>query len=756
MNDNARSNRRFLICGTRGSGLGVVISLFILLALLSVSSVCPGADLPGTGADAGKTVIYRDTWGVAHIYAPTVEAGAYATGWAQAQDRPQELLKNFLRGIGESAKFAGPETIKYDIVAHLWDNYEVAKRNAGQLRPEIRSINQAYVRGVNDYYAAHPEDVPEWWGDRKVDEYMVIATARFFLYNWSVEQAFADLKRSGVEPGFPAIRHGSNEFAVAPKRSAVGAAILAIDPHLSWWGMTRFWEFRIHAGDLIGSGVTLPGFPTIGNGHNENIAWAMTTGGPDTADIYELKLNPDDPSKYLYDGEWRQLVPRDITLQVRGAGPQKITVYDSHYGPVIAMKDGKAYAAKMAYADAVGASESWYELNFAKDYRGAVAAAETLQFYPQNLMVADTSGNIYYQRVGRAPRRPQGYDWSRAVDGSTSATEWQGFHPASDYVQILNPPQGYMQNCNIPPDVMMLNSPLTPDKSIPYIYNDEIYGPPNGWINYRGARALELLSKDDSVTVEDAISFILDVHPAGVERWLTALKKADAQFGKEFSSNPDYNAGIKDLLSWNGELRRDSTGALKYYYLRKQLVIDDADAAEAIANRITPLLMFAKKAAPQETTSEQLHLLASAVGPAMGALKSAHGSLDAKYGDMFRVGRDDVSWPVGGGGDGRLGLATLRNVDYGPEHPDHTCWGESGQTSTQIIVLTKPIQSWMAIPIGESDRPESPHYRDQAEKVFSPRKLKPTWYKPEDLAGHIESRTVLEYTPASVPTAKEQ
>jgi hypothetical protein len=58
--------------------------------------------------------------------------------------------------------------------------------------------------------------------------------------------------------------------------------------------------------------------------------------------------------------------------------------------------------------------------------------------------------------------------------------------------------------------------------------------------------------------------------------------------------------------------------------------------------------------------------------------------------------------------------------------------------------MTKPVQSWTYLPVGQSDRPESPHYRDQAEKAFSPRKLKPTWWQPKDLVGHIESRTVLD------------
>lgn len=726
--------------------MSCVLCVLVMAAIVPSSAMA--SDTPGTGDDVGKTVIYRDTWGVPHIYAPTREAGAYAIGWAQAQDRPEELLKNFLRGTGEIARVEGPTSIKSDLAMHLWNNYEVSKQGLDRINPDLRKLQQAYVQGVNDYYAKHPEDVPQWWGNRKVDEAMLIAFGRLFLYNWSIEQAFADLARGGIEPGITPVRHGSNQFAVSPKRSAEGAAILAIDPHLSWWGATRFWEFRVHAADWHGSGFTLPGFPNIGLGHTDNLAWAMTTGGPDTADVYELTLNADDPSRYLYDGKWRKLTSREVTIEVKGAAPQKFLILESHYGPIIARKGDKAYAAKTAYADCVQAGDAWQELSFAKDYRGVIKAAETLQFYPQNIMAADTSGNIYYQRVGRVPRRPAGFDWSRPVNGSTSATEWQGFHPASDHVQILNPSQGYMQNCNIPPDVMMIDSPLTPDKTLSYLYGDMIYGPLNGWTNQRGARAVELLRADDSVTAEEATSYILDVHPAGIDRWLAVLKEAHAKLGDNHRSDPLYAAGMKDIRDWNGELRADSTAALKYYYWRKQLFDEYASdpAAVQIAQQINNLFASVDRPLPPvELHPEQLEALLVSFSTAMARMKSHFRTLDVKYGDVFRVGRDDVSWPVGGGGDEMLGMATLRNVDYAQERDDHTQWGESGQTSTQIVVLSRPIRSWTAVPIGQSDRPDSPHYRDQAEKLFSPRRLKPTWYAPEELAGHIESRTVLHY-----------
>ncbi|MHC4517031.1 MAG: penicillin acylase family protein [Planctomycetota bacterium] len=699
-------------------------------------------ELPGTGADIGKTVVYRDTWGVPHIYAPSVKEGLYAMGWAQAQDRPEELLKNFMRAMGEASKFDGPGAIRSDIISHLWDHYSTSKQHFDKIRPGIQGQIRAYVDGINDFYAEHPADVPLWWGDRPVDEHMVVAFGRFFLYGWSIGQAFGDLRAGGIQPGSDEAARGSNQWAVSPSRSAEGAAILYIDPHLSWWGASRFWEFRIHAGEIHGSGFTLPGSPWIGLGHNADVAWAMTTGGPDTADIYELTLKEDDPAQYLYDGQWRPLKRRVVTIEVKGTGSRKVTAWSSHHGPIVATRGGRAYAAKISYADAVQVGEAWYEFNVAEDFSGAVRALNMRQLFPQNVMVADTSGNIYYQRTGRVPRRPSGHDWSKPVDGSTSATEWQGLHLAAVHLQVLNPPQGYMQNCNIPPDVMMADSPFSPDKTLAYLY-----GSSGGYTNQRGARAVQLLDADSSVTVADALAYATDIHPYGVERWLEVLKQADAEFGQLHQSDRNYVAGIKDLLSWDGELEHDSTAALKYYYWRRQLVEDyGATEVSDAARRIDYHLAALGRLAPKIDVSDmELEAAANSLASALARLRTDHGSLDAAYGDTFRVGRDDVSWPLGGGGD--YGLTTLRNVGYGSEREDHTRWGNRGQTSTQIVVLSKPVRSWTYVPIGQSDRPDSTHYRDQAQKLFSPRRLKPTWWLPEELAKHIESRLALRDAP---------
>jgi acyl-homoserine-lactone acylase len=415
-----------------------------------------------------------------------------------------------------------------------------------------------------------------------------------------------------------------------------------------------------------------------------------------------------------------------------------MTIWSSHHGPIVAMRGGKAYAAKMAYAEEVQLAEAWYEFNTAEDYTGAMQAMSLRQLFPQNVMVADTSGNIYYQRTGRVPRRPSGYNWSRPVDGSTSATEWQGLHPASDHLQVLNPPQGYMQNCNISPDVMMVDSPFSPDKTLSYLY-----GSSAGATNQRGSRAVELLHADASVTVEEAQAYATDVHPYGVERWVEVLRRADTAFGSAHQSDADYVAGVKEVLSWDGNLRSDSQPALKYYYWRRQLVDDHgSQAVSDAARRIDCYMAALGKPAPQiDLSDDELQAAADSFANAMARLRADRGSLDAAYGDMFRVGRDDVSWPLGGGG--AYGTTTLRNIGYGRERSDHTRWGDRGQTSTEIIVLSKPVRSWTYVPIGQSDRSISPHYRDQAQRLFSPARMKPTWWLPDDLADHIESRTVV-------------
>ncbi|MCZ6657090.1 MAG: penicillin acylase family protein [Gammaproteobacteria bacterium] len=713
-----------------------VTGCLLIAGCAETETVPEPPSIPGQGIDVGKTVLYRDTWGIAHIYAPTVEAGLYAEGYAQAQDRPVQLLLNLKIAMGELTEVSGEDAIPQDLLSRMFNHFGNSQAAWQDMREVSRARIQAFADGINAFYTAHPQDVPAWWQHDAVAGPMIDAFGRMFLYNWSIDEALEDLRRGGIEPGFATANRGSNQWAVSPGRTASGNAILLIDPHLSWWGPSRFWELRIHAGNLHGSGVSLAGSPYIGLGHNENIAWAMTTGGPDTADIFELTLNPDDPTEYRYENAWRDLEVSFVTLNIKDAGTRTFELQSSHHGPIVATLDGKAYAAAVPYDATTDRNQAWEFLNFAEDYRGAVAACATLSMFPQNVMVADTSGNIYYQRTGRVPVRADGYDWSRPVDGSTAATEYQGIHPSIDHLQILNPPQGYMQNCNVPPDAMMVRSPFQPDFYKDYLFSSASYGSArSGWTNQRGARALELLTANEPVTVAEARRWAVDTKPFGIDRWIEALVEAIRV----------PNAHVDALVAWNRTLAKASIAALKYAYWRFELheheqgaairgVIDDhyAQAAGRLADE-------------PELTDRQLEVLAQTFDAAMARMRTELGTTEAPYGRVFRVGRDNRSWPVGGGGGDQWGLTTLRSVGYQQPNDAFERWADRGQTSTQLVVLSKPIQSWIYLPVGQSDRADSPHYDDQAELLFSDRDMKPSWWLPEDLAGNVSSRTVLDY-----------
>jgi acyl-homoserine-lactone acylase len=727
------------------------VGICVSLAACAVASP-PPTDLPGTGRDAGLTVVYRDTWGVPHIYAPTVEAGLFAMGWAQAQDRPEDVLKNMLRGMGESASVEGRSALDTDKVALMWNLYAGSWALADGIDPEVRRHVQAFVRGINTYYGSHPEEVPRWWGKRSVDEFMVVAFSRLFLQSYSFDDGLRDLKRAGIDPGIELLSRGSNQFAVAPSRTAVGAPILSSDTHLPWDGPYRFWEFRIHAAGLRGSGFTLPGIPYIGIGHNEHVAWAMTTGGPDTADVYVLQLDGEPPTRYRHDGEWKELKKREYRVAVKGSGDRVLRFYDSHLGPLAVVHEGKGYAIRSAYADAVNVNAAWWEFDRALDYRGVQRGLALEQLFPHNVMVADDSGNIYYQRTGRVPNRPEGYDGSRPLDGSSSKTEWSGFHPPSDLLQVTNPPQGYMQNCNVPPDAMMEGSPFRLERTLPDLYADltqsQVYGHPSrgGWTNSRGARAVELLKAETQMTAEKAMAVANDIRPFSAPRWVELLIRAHERYGASRPADSDYAVGVREMKTWNCELAAGSKAALKYAYWRAQLTDDlGGGRMRSLAERVDALREpLGEVRKPPRPSDDELRQVASSFAAAMAKLRSDFGTLDKTYGEVFRVGRGHRSWPCDGGMSERLGLTTLRSVGFGAARPDHTRWANAGQTSTGVVVLTKPIRSWTCVPLGQSDRPDSPHFSDQAEKAFSPRRMKPTWWATEELAGHIESRTVIE------------
>lgn len=716
-----------------------------LLIVITLSLVVPFAAQSSTTPANDEAVIYRDEYGIPHVYAPTLEAASFAVGYAQAEDRLEELLKNYRRANGTMAEIAGPDSYRSDLIQRMWRHSTISREKYNEVSPKMRAGIEAYIEGVKTFMREHPEQVPKW--AQEIHPWDVIALGRYIIWGWPLGEAGGDLQRAGIQPD-PAAYRGSNEMLIAPSRTAVNAPIAVIDPHLSWYGEFRFYQVRIYAGDYNVSGVSILGVPFPSLGHSRFCSVAMTTGGPDTSDIYEEELNPANPRQYRYDGQWRDMQVRKEKIGVKKGDSldwQEVEIEYTHHGPVVAHKGGKAYSMAIPYANEVGLTDQIDQMMTARNLDEMKRALGHLQLMSQNVMVGTVQGDIYYVRNGRVPVRAKGVDPSKPIPGNTSATEWQGLHPLSDLVQITNPPGGYMHNCNVTPFGMMKDSPLVPEKYLPYIYNASRTAPRH----QRAEMMTELLDSANKVTVDQAIGIAFSAQVYHAELWQARLKAAWAKASSQPSASSASSDGangrpalsadareVFDLIqSWNRKSDADSEGALAYYAFKKGLGPELGRQVEV----------------PADITDDQL---IAALGKAGEWLKSNFGALRVPYGKYFRVGRrgGDRTFPVGGGsltgGANGVGMATPRAISFGLVGKEMV--GAGGQTSTQIVVMTNPPKSWAIIPLGQSDHKESGHWDDQAEKLFSKSKAAPTYFMDKsELMKHVTAKKVLKRAKAA-------
>jgi acyl-homoserine-lactone acylase len=657
---------------------------------------------------AEKIEILRDEFGVPHIFAKTAPGAAYASGYVQAADRLEELMRNLRKSQGTmaeafGAKEDGNDWYRHDYLQRMFAHTRVAKEHYGDLPPHIRAIIEAYCAGINGYTAEHPKELPPW--GFKVEPWMIVGLSRYTIWSWHQADAAGDLKRGGIEPD-PIPYLGSNEMLIAPGRTASHAVIAVIDPHLSWYGETRYYEMRVYGGEMAWSGGTRVGlpFPVLGHGYNTSIA--MTTGGPDTGDVFVEEVAN---GKYKFRGEWRPLTVVHERINVKDAAPRDVAIEYTHHGPIWAHKDGKAYSMSTPYHSEFRLIEAAWAMTTAKNLAEMKRALAMRQHMAQNIMVGTADGDIYYIRTGRVPVRPQGCDPSMPMPG-TGECEYEGLHEIDDLVQITNPEQGYMQNCNISPFVMMKNSPLIPERwnVHPYLYNDGRTPP-----HQRAAMTLDQLASAERVTFDDAVKIAFSTEVYKAATWQARIAKAMPQ--SEFA---------RMLTGWNRRTDADSRPALAFYLFKMSL----GDAAKEIEP-------------PASLSDDRIR---AALRKAEERL-FAEFSPDATYGTYFRVGRQGAprNYSVGGGSLREAGMAVPRAINF--EKHGSVMVGVGGQTSTQIVELRRPVpKSVMIIPLGESDHPDSPHFDDQAQKLFSKGIAKPTYFGDrKELEKHVTERKEL-------------
>jgi penicillin amidase len=375
---------------------------------------------------------------------------------------------------------------------------------------------------------------------------------------------------------------GSNAWLVGGSRSTDGSAILLGGPQMGWYLPGYVHEVGLHGAgfDMVGSTTT--GYLPILFGHNGQTAWTSTAGVGDVVDVFVEKLDPQDPTRYLYNGQWQTMTARTETIKVKGAADVQATFYRTVHGPVMAVDS----ANRVAYARArswegleLESMAGWIDQTRATTWAEFQAAGERMAL-TISIYYADRAGNIGYLYTGRYPVRHPAQD-PRLPTPGTGEREWQGFVPARKNPRVLNPAAGYIANWNQQPARGWAN----PDHYTPWGSAD---------------RALELSSylealprigRDDAAALIKHASFV-DVN----QRYFRPqLLDAIAQV------NPDdarLQQAAKYLAQWNG-LREDPDA--NGFYDQPGQVIFEAWLTEMLATTFPKERLGSASAAMQYT-----------------------------------------------------------------------------------------------------------------------------------------------------------
>ena len=346
---------------------------------------------------------------------------------------------------------------------------------------------------------------------------------------------------------------GSNNWAVSGKKTLSRQPFMANDPHRSITAPSlRYWVHLVAPGwNVIGGGE--PHLPGVSIGHNEHGAWGLTIFPTDSEDLYIYKTNPANADQYWYRGAWEDMRVVQETIPVKGQESVTLDLKYTRHGPVLAEdpEQHQAFALRAAWLDVGGVpylaslrmnqATTWQEFREACVYSHAPS---------ENMVWADTQGNIGWQAVGVVPLRP---NWNGLVPvPGDGRFEWNGYVPIQELPHVLNPPEGFVATANqenLPPG---------------YLYPVSYF-----WLEpYRFARIQEVLAAGTSVTTAEMMQLQNDERSIPARMLVPLLQNLHKD---RHSDEALVQAAVDKLQAWDYVLDKDSVAAGIYVAWQRQL-----------------------------------------------------------------------------------------------------------------------------------------------------------------------------------------
>ncbi|MEU3303336.1 penicillin acylase family protein [Streptomyces sp. NPDC006678] len=373
---------------------------------------------------------------------------------------------------------------------------------------------------------------------------------------------------------------GSNSWVVSGKYTTTDKPLLANDPHLAPQLPSLWSQMGLHCRAVSPkcsfdvAGYTFSGMPGVIIGHNQDIAWGFTNLGADVTDLYLEKVSQ---AGWQSGSRFKPFKVRDEVIKVAGGASKTITVRETDHGPLISDRSaemervgerapvsnstpvpdrghGYGVALRWTALDPGKSMDAVFKLNLAKDFKDFQAAAKDFEVPSQNLIYADTKGNIGYQAPGNIPIRAEGFDGSMPVPGWNPTSGWKGYIPFDELPYEYNPKRGY---------IVTANQAVVDSDKYPYlITKDYGYGSRSQRIN----DLIELKIKDGGkISTDDMRTMQMD-NSSEIAKLLTHhLLKIDV-------SDPYVREAQKLLEGWDYTQEPDSAAAAYFNAVWRQVL----------------------------------------------------------------------------------------------------------------------------------------------------------------------------------------
>jgi len=689
-------------------------------ALLLTASVLNAAS-PQKG-----TEILWDKYGVAHVYAKSVEDLFYCYGYAQAQSHGDLLLHLYGESRGRAAEYFGPSHLEDD--KWVWTN-SVPQRSQKWLEmqtPQFRSYLEAFAKGINDYAAKHPEALSE--ESKRVLPITALDpiehTHRIVHFTYIAPRRLAGGSSAPVtEASLLETPEdvGSNGWAIAPAHTAAGHTLLLGNPHLGWGGWQTYYEIQLTAPGINLYGASQVGFPVLRFVASDYIGFNQTVNGVDAVDLYRLKPRE---GGYEFDGAVKAFEKSEYTLKIRQPDgtfkSQTFPIVSTLHGPIIRQQNGEMVAMKVAALDRPFLLEQYWQMDIAHNFTQYEKAVSRLQVPCFNILYGDRDGHIEYLYNGTVPRRKSGdlRFWAGVVPGDTSETLWTDYLTYQELPKSIDPPSGYVYNTNDPPWNASWPNALDPGKYPAYIAPRTI--------SFRAERSLRMLYEDKHVTYDQ---FILNKHSTRAEladRILPDLFKAVDESG-----SPLAKQAAAVLKSWDRQAEANSRGAVLFYEWAVQFMGGPAlgsQAGFAVPYDLKLPLETPRGLKDPAKAAQQLDAAAAKV-------MKEHGALGVPWGDVMRFQFAGLDLP-GNGGFGNLGI--FRVITFGDLH-GVTRSQTHGETWISAVEFSKPMKLKVLMTYGNSSQPGSKHQGDQL-PLLAKKELRTAWHTRAEVMANLESQ----------------